>query len=175
MAHHHDHDHDSDGRCVPQRSHRSINTYEDHGIKFRYPADWELSEHAEADELTISVQSDGTSFWTIVLLKSSPDPEDVLESVVSTFEQDYEDLDVVTQIGSVCGLPAMGRDLDFSCYDLLNTAVLRSFQIPGSTVLVMYQGTDHELTSTRDQMEAITASLECDDDDDVDAESADTF
>ncbi len=163
--HIHDHDHDSDGRCRPRAASDSFSVYDQNQIRFRFPTGWELSEQVNEDETTISVQSEGTSFWTIVLLKSRPDPDYVLDSVVSTFEQDYEDVDVVNHVGSLCGLPALGRDLDFVCYDLVNSATLRAFQTSEKTVLVLYQATDHELAATRAQLEEITASLQCDDDD----------
>ena len=78
-------------------------------------------------------------------------------------DQDYEEVEVVSQVGSLCGLPSLGRDLDFVCFDLMNSAILHSFQTSDLTVLVIYQGTDHELTSTRPLLEEITASLRCDD------------
>jgi hypothetical protein len=164
-SHSHDHDHDSEGHCLPQQPHGLLSTYESRGVRFRYPAGWELSEQVAEDEVTVSVQSEGTSFWTIVLLSSRPDPDHVLDSVVETFDQDYDDLDVHMSVGSVCGLPAMGRDLDFVCYDLVNSAVLRAFQTNEKTVFVLFQGTDHELFSTRPELEAISASLEIDEDD----------
>ena len=161
--HPHDHDHDSSGRCLPHHESPTFVEYDHHGVRFRYPSSWELSEQSDHDETTISVQSEGTSFWTIVLLKSRPDPEDVLETVCTAMDQDYEEVEVVSQVGSLCGLPSLGRDLDFVCFDLMNSAILRSFQTSDLTVLVIYQGTDHELTSTRPLLEEITASLRCDD------------
>jgi hypothetical protein len=165
--HHHDHDHDADGMCQPRLNLSSLADYDNHGIRFRFPKTWELSEETSGDETTISVQSDETSFWTIVLFKSRPDPEAVLDAVVDAFEQDYEEVDVLTAVSSLCGLPSLGRDLDFVCYDLLNSATLRAFQTSNQTVLVIFQGTDHELETTRTQLESISASLECDDEDDV--------
>ena len=140
--------------------------YNNYGIRFRFPSAWELSEDTSDEETTVSVQSEGTSFWTIVLFKSRPDPEAVLDTVVAAFEQDYEDVDVLAAVSSLCGLPSLGRDLDFVCYDLLNSATLRAFQTSNQTVLVMFQGTDHELETTKPQLESISASLEYDDEDD---------
>ena len=165
--HPHDHDHDSEGQCRPRSDRNSISEYSNHGVHFRYPSDWELSEQTNDDETSISVQSPGTSFWTLVLIKSRPDPDEVLNSVVEAFEMDYEGVDVLTYVGSLCGLATLGRDLDFVCYDLLNSAVLRSFQTSEKTVFVLFQGTDHELVSTRPQLEAITSSLHCDDEDEI--------
>ena len=59
-------------------------------------------------------------------------------------------------IDNLAGLPSLGRDLDFVCYDLVNSATVRAFQTSDRTIMVLYQGTDHELATTRDQMQAIT-------------------
>ena len=45
------------------------------------------------------------------------------------------------------------------CFDLVNGASLRAFQIDGVTAFVLFQGTDAELESTRPILEAISASL----------------
>lgn len=161
----HDHDHDSDGHCVPASQSGSVANFVGQGVRFQYPSDWTLSEESNDYETNISLQSDGTSFWTIMLLKTHPDPDEVLDTVVSAFENDYEDVDVVSTIDNLAGLPALGRDVDFVCYDLVNSAVIRAFQTSLQTVLVLYQGTDHELETTRTQLKAITDSLWCDDED----------
>lgn len=165
-SHGHDHDHDSDGRCRPHSASDPMAVYVNHGIRFQYPSGWEITEQMNDEETSITVQSEGTSFWTLVLIKSRPDPEEVLESVVEAFELDYEEVDVIVYVGSLSGFATMGRDLDFVCYDLVNSAVLRAFQTSEKTVLVLFQGTDHELVSTRSQLDAISASLKCDDEDD---------
>lgn len=164
--HHHDHDHDDLGRCVPRFESQSaspLSEYSKHGIRFKYPSDWTLTEQTNDQEITISTQSDGTSFWTLMLFHSRPDLDEVLDTVVAAFEQDYEDVDVMSVVDSLCGLPSLGRELDFVCYDLVNSASVRAFQTADLTVMVLYQGTDHELETTRDQLVAMTSSLACDD------------
>ena len=162
--HHHDHDHDDEGRCVPHRGSAMLRDYHRHGVRFQFPSDWELAEQSTDDETTISVQSDGTSFWTVVLLKSRPDPDQVLSAVVDAFEQDYEDVDVTSAVSSLGGMPALGREIDFVCYDLVNSATLRVCQTSEMTLMVLHQGTDHELVTTGEQLRAMTASLQCDED-----------
>jgi hypothetical protein len=171
--HRHDHDHDGEGRCQPHSPSRPIAEYQKHGIRFQFPGSWELTEESHPESTTITVQSEGTSFWTITLLSWTPDPDELLDQVVETFQQDYEDVDVLAQVGSICGLPTLGRDLDFVCYDLVNSAVLRSFQTSHKTILILFQGTDHELNSTRAELEFITASLSCEDEDEDEANFGD--
>lgn len=163
--HSHSHDHDEDGHCIP-RPDRSVATdlteYAKHGVRFQYPSNWALTEQSNDEETTISLQSDGTSFWTLMLFNSRPGLDEVLDTVVAAFEQDYEDVDVTSVVDSVCGVPSLGRELDFVCYDLVNSASVRAFQTSESTVMVLYQGTDHELETTRDQLVAMSSSLICD-------------
>ena len=59
--------------------------YEGHGIRFRYPSDWELSEQEDDRDVAVTVASPETSFWTISLLAGRPDPERVLREVLETF------------------------------------------------------------------------------------------
>jgi hypothetical protein len=44
-------------------------------------------------------------------------------------------------------------------YELINSAFLRAVEIGSRTALILYQGTDHELESTRTVLEAISASF----------------
>lgn len=163
----HDHNHGHGGHCVHREVNASITDYENHGIRFQFPSNWALAEQSTDEETTISVQSDGTSFWMLMLFKRRPDPEEVLETAVKAFVQDYEDVDVVSAVGSLCGLPSLGRELDFVCYDLVNSATIRVFQTGELTIMVLFQGTDHELKVTGTPLKAITASLRCDDDDNL--------
>ena len=133
--------------------------YANHGVRFRFPSDWTLTEQSNEEETTISLHSGGTSFWTLMLFMSRPDPDEVLDTVVTAFEQDYDEVDVASVVDSLGGSPSLGRDLDFVCFDLVNSATVRAFQTTDLTVMVLYQGTDHELETTRDQLHEITTSL----------------
>ncbi|HEY0985151.1 MULTISPECIES: hypothetical protein [unclassified Schlesneria] len=164
---HDHHDHETCGHAAPSSK---LNDYSKFGIQFQFPSTWSLDEQASDEEVTITVQSPGTSFWTAVIFPSRPDPEEVLNTVSAAFEQDYEGIDVVDVVGSFCGFPALGRDLDFECYDLINSACLRAFQTSDQTILVLYQGTDHELEQTRKVLEAISLSMRSTDDDDLEEE-----
>ena len=166
-----DHEHYNNERCDHQTSVTGVAQYQNYGIQFQFPSSWELDEQINDDDITITVQSAGTSFWTAVIFTSQPDPEEVLDTVVAAFEQDYEDVDVSPVVASFCGVPALGRDLDFVCYDLINSSTLRAFQTTEQTILVLYQGTDHELESTREMLESISRSMRFIDDEELEHES----
>lgn len=135
--------------------------YDRHGIRFRYPADWELAEQPTESGISVFVQSSATSFWSVSLDSESPDPENMLEAALEAFRLEYPELDDYPQESEICHRTAVGRDVEFVCFDWLNSACLRAFRTSQFSVLVLYQGTDQELLETRDQLEAMTRSLTC--------------
>jgi hypothetical protein len=145
----------------------TLELYQKHGIRFQYPDDWQLAEEAAPDgSVSITVSSPETSFWTIVLIPDRPRPDTVMESALEAFDE-YDDLDVYQSEGEVCDYPCLQCELEFVSLELINTANITAFRTGRFSVLMLSQGTDHELEYTRETLDAITASLSCDIDDDV--------
>jgi hypothetical protein len=134
-------------------------TYEGHGIRFRYPAYWELTEQEDEEATSITVASPDTSFWSISLFHEGPSPQQVLDSAIEAFREEYAEVDVYASSARTGERAGVARDVDFVCFELINSAFLRSFQTERHTVLVLYQGFDGELETTRPMLEAISASL----------------
>lgn len=135
--------------------------YNKHGIQFYFPDFWELNEEKSENELTISINSPETSFWCIRLFDDPIEPEEIIETAVIAFQEEYEDVDCEDAEETICNRQAVGRDLGFSCQDLTNSVFLRSFRTGDCTILVYYQGTDHELKETLPILQGITSSLKC--------------
>jgi hypothetical protein len=154
--------------------------YAKHGVRFRYPAEWEVSEEREGSQVAITVSSPNTAFWMVTLLADRPDPEETVAAVLDTFEEEYDELDVYPVTARVCERGAVARDVDFVCLELLNMAFIRAFRTERFTVVVLYQGTDGDLEELQTLLEQITRSLsvtagaEADDPDDVDLEEEDS-
>lgn len=134
--------------------------YSGHGVRFRYPATWELTEEENDRDVVISVLSQDTSFWTVSLLDGRPDPKRVIREVLETFRGEYAELDEYEAKAKIHDKDAEARDLQFVQYELINSAFLRALEIGSRTALILYQGTDHELESTRPLLEAISASFQ---------------
>ena len=136
--------------------------YDDDGVRFAYPESWELTrevDEAEAEAVMLSVQGDGTSFWTLALYPGAVSAVELVESAVEAYREEYEEADVYPVEGSMCGFPFEGRDVEFVCLELINTASLRAFEAPGLTAVVLFQGNDQELAETLPVLEAISGSL----------------
>ena len=137
--------------------------YDDDGVRFAYPESWELTREVEdAGVVMLTVSGDGTSFWTLAIYPGVISATELVESAVEAYREEYEEADVYPVEGSLCGFPCEGRDVEFVCLELINTASLRAFEAPGFTAVVLFQGTDQELRETRPVLEAITGSLALD-------------
>ncbi len=147
--------------------------FEGHGIRFEYPEDWILHEQSSAEEITLTVQSPDSSFWSLTLIMDRPDPRRVLDAILDTFREEYSEIDVYPSEVLLAEQPTESCELDFVCHELIGSAFLRAVAAPDFTLLVLYQGADLELDSTQPLMEKITNSLLWDTDDLPDA--ADVF
>jgi hypothetical protein len=133
--------------------------YAQHGVQFRYPPGWEVSEQRDDGQISITVSSPHTSFWTVTLLADCPDPDDIITAVLDAFEEEYDELDIYPSTAQIGRRPTVARDIDFVCLELLNVARVRVFRVPDYTVMVLYQGTDGEFPEAGPILERITRSL----------------
>ena len=135
--------------------------YENHGVRFSYPANWEVSEQGQPGELSITVSSPHTAFWTLSLFLEGPDPEGIMEAVLDAFREEYDELDIYEVKATLCDQEALARDIEFVCLELLNSAWARVIRTTDYTLLVLYQANDEELDEAGAIMEEITRSLSC--------------
>jgi hypothetical protein len=137
--------------------------YEGHGIRFRYPGAWSLSEQEQGQLTSITVDSPETSSWSVSLFLDQPSPEEVLDAAIEAFREEYDEVDVYPVEARMGERASIARDVDFVCFELISSAFLRAFRAERFTVLVLSQGFDGELETTRPLLEAISASLALDD------------
>ncbi len=144
--------------------------YDQHGITFQYPGDWEISEQEQGDECLVTVSGPGTSFWSVGLFRDRPHPDLVLETALAAFQDEYPDLDSYQSDDEILNQPTSGIDLEFFCLELVNTARMRAFLAKNFTILVLYQADDTELETSQPLFDEMTRSLNCDLLDDIDAD-----
>lgn len=133
--------------------------YESNGIRFQFPEDWHIKEERRDGQLSIVVDSPLSAFWTLTLCYERPQPEDVLESAIEAFRTEYDELDVYRVDPEETERPIWARDVEFVCFDLLNTACLRAFRTDHFTALVLFQATDRDLPEARPIFDEICESL----------------
>lgn len=136
--------------------------YSAHGIRFRYPDSWEFTEESFEDSLTITVNSDSTVYWSVTVFLTRPSVEQVLETALEAFQEEYPELELHDDNRAVGPYPAEGLELNFVCLDLINSASIRAFRSTRTTLLVMYQGLDQEVDELQGLLDEISDSLICD-------------
>lgn len=133
--------------------------YQSNGVTFRYPSEWELTEEQTDEQLSITVTSPQTAFWTLILFPDCPEPDDVVETVLDAFHEEYPEMDEYPTKARIGRRRTVGRDIDFVCLDVLNLARVRAFRTSGFTALVLFQMTEAEEDETGPILEMITRSL----------------
>lgn len=134
--------------------------FQNHGLLFRYPAAWTLTEEAGDGCVAITVAPNETAFWSATILEDRPEVEEILEAAVDTFMELYDEVDVFDLTAELARHSGLGRDIEFVCFELLNRAELRAFRTAHCMVLVTCQGTDDELGELQPMFDEITCSLE---------------
>ncbi len=133
--------------------------YEGHGITFEYPGFWEITEEFEGEDALISVVADNACFWALRILRTCPRPDEVVNSCVEAFKEEYDDPEITELGGVMAEMPAFCREVEFTCFELLNSAAFCSVRSSKMTLLAWWQGTDHELEFTRPILEKMTQSV----------------
>ncbi len=134
--------------------------HNDRGVRFRYPSDWSLIDESTDDKIEVTVQSDGTAFWTLAVFAGGPEPADLVESAVAVYRADYPDADVypAEQEAGPFG-PVVTCEVEFVLFELIAAAAVRSYRVGDRSVLVLHQGSDQELETRRPVLNAMTASV----------------
>jgi hypothetical protein len=135
--------------------------YQAHGVRFRYPSEWELAEQHDEHQYSITVSSPTTAFWTLSLFESCPEPIDVVQTVLDAFREEYDEIDDYPASTRVGKRPTVGRDIDFVCLDRLNIAAVRAFRTRRFTAMVLFQLTEAERHDVEPILESMTRSLSC--------------
>lgn len=137
-------------------------SYQKHGIQFLYPENWILEEQDGDNQDTVSVQSPNTAFWSLTIDYNGTSPDSLITNTLSVLQEEYSTLDATPVEENIGERKAVGQNLAFFCMDLTNTARIRVLQVGQVTLLILYQASDLEWSTTVAVFEAITLSLDCD-------------
>ncbi|QEH36149.1 hypothetical protein OJF2_47090 [Aquisphaera giovannonii] len=139
----------------------TIETFEDHGLRFEYPAGWELDVTDHGQVLTVAVQEPGgLGFALITTDGTRPDPNDVAEAALEAMREEYPDLDASPVLETINDHCTTGHDVEFFAMDMTNAATIRCFRTPRHTVLAFGQWSDAGEDRLPDQVRDVLRSIE---------------
>lgn len=142
-----------------------LGIYEDHGIRFEYPEDWELEITDDGPVTTVSIQSPGGLAFALVTVDDTRRaPSEMADEALSAMREEYPELDAVPALETIGGHRAVGHDVEFISLDMTNTCAIRCFRTPRRTVLVFGQWSDLEADESEAQIQGFRRSLEETDD-----------
>jgi hypothetical protein len=117
--------------------------FDDHGIRFEYPADWEVDVIEDDARATVAVQSPtGLAFTMVTIDADRPTPAELADEALAAMREEYPDLDAVPALETIDGHKAIGHDVEFISLDVPNACVIRSYRTPRRTILVFAQWSD---------------------------------
>jgi hypothetical protein len=139
-------------------------TYDDHGIRFEYPADWELEVTDDGPRTTVALQSPGPAFAFVSVDETCPAPDEEAECALEAMREEYPSVDASPADELIGGHRAVGHDLEFFSLDMAVSCSIRCFRTPSRTVLVFGQWSDVEGEDSESAIRALRRSLEESDD-----------
>ncbi len=138
-----------------------VRIFDDFGIRFEYPNDWELDVDDDGTRQVISLQSpEGPAFLMVTLDGECPPPAEVADEALAAMQAEYPELDARPVLEVIDGQRAVGHDLDFFSLDMTNGCSIRCFRTPRRTVLVFAQWSQVDDDETAEQMRALARASE---------------
>ena len=117
--------------------------YDDRGIRFEYPGDWELEVTDDGPLTTVAVQApSGLAFALVTVDDSCPAPAEVADQALEALREEYPVLDATPALETIAGHHAVGHDIEFLSLDMTNACTIRCFRTPRRTVLLFGQWSD---------------------------------
>lgn len=141
--------------------------YDEGGIRFEYPEDWELEVTDDGPVTTISLQApSGLAFALVRTDDDRPPPAEVADEALDALRAEYENLDTAPALETIDGHRAVGHDVEFISLDMTNACAIRCFRTSRRTVLVFGQWSDLEEEDAEGQIRRVRRSFEETDPDD---------
>jgi hypothetical protein len=135
--------------------------FEDHGIRFEYPDDWELEVTDDGPRTTVEVASPGGLAFALVTVDDDrPAASELADEALSALREEYPTLDAFPAMETIGGHKAVGHDVEFISLDLTNSCAIRSFRTPRRTVFVLAQWSDLEEDDAESALLAVRRSIE---------------
>ena len=133
--------------------------FEDWGIRFVYPDNWELERQDSEAGQAVTVASPAGPFWCVSVLPPDADLVETAQAMLEGLQAEYDNLDSEAVVDEIGAHELLGYDVNFFCLDLTSTAQIRSFQTPQATYTVLWQAEDRDLAEVEPVFSAITTSL----------------
>jgi hypothetical protein len=138
-----------------------VATFDRAGLRFSYPENWTITDEAVVDwPRTVSVQSPGSGFWTVVQYETGVEPATLLEEALQEMRTQYENLESTAISEQFDDTEVLGYEMYFYCFDFLVCARALAMRADnGMVYLILWQAEDRDYSNVETVFRAITTSL----------------
>jgi hypothetical protein len=140
-----------------------VKEFERSGVRFQYPENWKIETEENDTGWSATLFSPATAFLMVSLQGGADSPAQLADETLSAMQEEYENLEADRAVETIAGLPAVGHDMEFFLFDLVNTAWTRCLSTSEGALLLLGQCTDDEVDSHGVVMRGICASLKIED------------
>jgi hypothetical protein len=138
-----------------------LGIYQDFGIRFEYPPDWEIEVTEDGPRTTIAIHAPtGLAFAMVTLDTDCPEPAELADEALEAMKEEYPGLDVREEADSLAGYDALGYDLEFFSLDLASACAIRCYRSERQTALFFAQWTELDGEEPEAVLSAVRRSLE---------------
>lgn len=137
-------------------------TFERAGVRFEYPAGWQVEADDTDSGWAVTLVSPETAFVLVSLRADADTPGRVADETLAALRADYPGLDAEPAVETLAGRPAVGYDVEFLTLDTAAEARVRCLDTPAGPLLVLAQATAHDRTRVAPAVRAVFASLRID-------------
>jgi len=134
-------------------------TFERAGISFQYPEGWRLEREENESGWTVHLQSPGTAFMTLTCDETMPQSEEMAETALEALRADYPTLEAEALSETLAGQTAVGHEIEFISFDMVNSCWTRSFPCKAGTVLMLCHTSDIDPAPFGTVLRAVCATL----------------
>jgi hypothetical protein len=135
------------------------NEFNQWGVQFKYPDNWELQEEAAEGIHAVTLNCPEGGFWTLSIYDGQIDIEKIVETALEAIKQEYEGVESERSELNYDDTIVAAAEARFYCLDLTNTVCVRAAQSDLATYVVFYQDEDRQFDRNRESFEAVTKSL----------------
>ena len=136
--------------------------FEQSGIRFLYPENWELDNRDDTGSpWSVSVHSPSGAFWSITVYDGAANLHELCDATLQAVEEDYQQssFEYTGTQEQIAGQTTTGYDIRFFFLDFLISAQIHTFHLAGQCCVVLYQGEDRDFEQLEQVFQAITYSL----------------
>ena len=135
--------------------------YDNRGIRFEYPSDWEIDEAEDGTRTTVSIQApSGLAFAIVTIDDQDADPAALVSEGLAALKEEYPTLTADPTEENIDGHDTTGFDVEFVSLDLSVACTLRGFRTPRRTLFLLTQWSDLESLDAEDALRSLRQSVE---------------